>query len=106
MKRSLIAQINTVQDEIDQREKVYPRIVSKGKMRQSEADHRIADMRAVLDTLMFLKLNEDVIREAVAKKEQAAKEADTAAATMKAPEWNCPSYPQCGCSHPCDLTNN
>lgn len=65
MKRSLITQINIVRQEIDMREKVYPRMVSKGQMRQSEADHKIADMEAVLATLVFMSTHEDLIRGAV-----------------------------------------
>jgi len=50
-KFSLDAQIKAVEREIGMRERVYPRQVKAGKMRQAEADFQIAIMRAVLETL-------------------------------------------------------
>jgi hypothetical protein len=47
----LKAQIEEVQRELDQRERVYPRLVAERKMPQARADRQIATMRAVLATL-------------------------------------------------------
>lgn len=65
-KRSLIAQISAVQQEIEMRELVYGNQVARRKMRRSEADYKIDDMRAVAATLHFLNANQDTIRAAVA----------------------------------------
>jgi hypothetical protein len=44
-------QIACVQREIGFRERVYPRWVAAGKMKQEKANYEIAAMRAVLETL-------------------------------------------------------
>lgn len=67
-KVSLTAQIGEVKREIALRRSVYPGLVSRGKMRQAEADLHIAYMTAVLDTLEWLRLHEPAIREALAVK--------------------------------------
>lgn len=46
------AQLKCVQREIEMREKVYPRRVAEGKMNKLHADHELATMKAVLQTLM------------------------------------------------------
>lgn len=61
-------QINEVQAEIAMRERVYPGLVAKRKMRQSEADHKTSCMTAVLQTLRWLQVHENTIRSAVEAK--------------------------------------
>lgn len=48
-------QIKAVEREIGMRLRVYPAWVGKGKMKQEAADHEIAAMRAVLETLKEVK---------------------------------------------------
>ncbi len=50
----LQGQIAEVRRELDQRVAVYQNLVSRNKMRQSEADYRTAAMTAVLNTLLWL----------------------------------------------------
>lgn len=50
-KPDLIEQMKSVRREISMREQVYPRWVADGKMKQTVADHELACMRAVLDTV-------------------------------------------------------
>lgn len=47
----LAAQIVEVEREIGMRKHVYPRRVDNGKMRQHEADEKLAAMEAALETL-------------------------------------------------------
>ena len=47
-------QIMCVQREISMRYRVYPNLVTRGKMKQAEAEHEIACMHAVHDTLRSL----------------------------------------------------
>jgi hypothetical protein len=65
MKVSLISQIAEVQTEIEQRRRVYGRLVSQGKMRQSEADYKIGIMKNVAQTLLFLQRHENLIKDTV-----------------------------------------
>jgi hypothetical protein len=51
---ALARQIACVRREIGLRERVYPRRVADGKMRQEQADTELACMRAVLTTLTSL----------------------------------------------------
>jgi hypothetical protein len=44
-------QIAAVQREIGMRERVYPGLVAKGKMKLDESERQIAAMKAVLETL-------------------------------------------------------
>lgn len=64
---TLNQQIKAVEREIAMRSRVYPGWVSRGKMRQSEADYEMAAMRATLATLQWLQANETAVRAAVAK---------------------------------------
>ena len=48
---TLTEQIASVRREIAMRERVYPNWVASKKMTQAKADHELAAMRAVLDTL-------------------------------------------------------
>jgi hypothetical protein len=54
-KVSLADQIASVQREIAMRERVYPKWVSAGRMKQVAADRELAAMRAVLATLEALR---------------------------------------------------
>ena len=49
--KTLDEQIAAVKREIRMRESAYPRFVASRKMSQEKADHEIACMQAVLDTL-------------------------------------------------------
>lgn len=51
---TLADQVACVEREIRMRQKVYPRWIGQGKMTQDKADHEIACMRAVLETLKGL----------------------------------------------------
>lgn len=44
------------------RKNVYPTLVAKGRMEQSEADTEIARMSAIITTLEWLQANEAAIR--------------------------------------------
>ena len=48
---NLAQQIACVKREIAMRERVYPRRVADGKMKQQDADREIEAMRAVLETV-------------------------------------------------------
>ncbi|NJL09055.1 MAG: hypothetical protein HC900_13055 [Methylacidiphilales bacterium] len=65
MKISLSQQIDEVRRELAERESVYPRLVSSGKLRQSVADYQVARLQAVLATLRWLQVNEAAVRAAV-----------------------------------------
>ena len=51
---SLGQQIEEIEREIRLRREVYPRMVAKGRMKQSAADYHLARMAAVLETLRTL----------------------------------------------------
>jgi hypothetical protein len=55
MSVSLDAQITCVIRELALRERVYPKQVFAGKLKQATADHELAAMRAVLETLKKLR---------------------------------------------------
>lgn len=63
---SLAAQIAEVRREIDMRGHVYPGLVARGRMRQSEADLCTDRMRDVLATLQWLQRHEPSIRRLLA----------------------------------------
>jgi hypothetical protein len=50
----LHVQIAAAEREVKQRERVYPRWVSDGRMTQAKADHEIAAMKAIVETLRGL----------------------------------------------------
>jgi hypothetical protein len=62
-KYSITAQIEEVDRELEQRDKVYAGLVRKGRMKQSEADIHIDRMRAVRATLAWLQGSEDTIKQ-------------------------------------------
>lgn len=67
MKHSIDAQIAEVGREIGLRRNVYPGFVSRGKMRQAEADMHIDVMEAAYATLKWIRDHEAEIREDLRK---------------------------------------
>ena len=65
VKIPLTQQIASVRREIDMRRKVYPGLISRSKMRQSEADLELWSMEAALRTLEWLERNREALRRAV-----------------------------------------
>lgn len=61
-KFSIDGQIGEVEFEITMREKVYPSMVARGRMRQSEADYHLSAMKAIRTTLKWLRNNEAKIK--------------------------------------------
>lgn len=59
---SLTGQILEVERELQQRAKVYPRLVAAQKMKQGVADLLVERMEAVLATLRWLEKNEADVR--------------------------------------------
>ena len=53
------AQVKCVRREIAMRERVYPSWVAKGRMTQQKADHELAAMKAVEQTLIDVMDNEE-----------------------------------------------
>lgn len=66
-KISLTGQIQEVDYELAQREKVYGRLVGSGGMRQSQADEHTERMKAVRATLVWLQENELLIKQRMAE---------------------------------------
>jgi hypothetical protein len=56
---SINQQIEEVQRELGQRERVYPRLVASGKLKASHADYQVQRMQAVLKTLQWVQANRD-----------------------------------------------
>lgn len=67
-KISIIGQISEIDREISMRQRVYPRQVQGGQMRQGEADMLMDRIYAVRETLVFCKDNEAAIRAFIADK--------------------------------------
>lgn len=59
MSINLEQQIKCVRRELALRQNVYPKWVATGKKKKDDADHEIAAMQAVHDTLMAVKDRED-----------------------------------------------
>lgn len=55
---SLDEQIACVKREIAMRQRVYPRFIESGKLKQTKADYEIMAMKAVLETLTVLSSQE------------------------------------------------
>ena len=66
MKISLRQQIEEIDRELEQRSRVYPRLVSSGGMRQSIADYQVARLQAARDTLAWLFEHEALIKQRLA----------------------------------------
>lgn len=65
---SLNQQIEEVERELEYRSKVYPRLYDAGKLQRSKGEYFELRMRAVLQTLNWLKTNEAEIREIMAQR--------------------------------------
>ena len=70
----LNSQIAEVRRELDQRVGVYQNLVSRGRMRQSEADYRTAAMTAVLTTLLWLQRHQAAVVSVAASNAAAAQQ--------------------------------
>lgn len=62
MKFSLAAQIEEIDRELEQRRRVYPRLVAKGELRKSVGDYQVQRLDAVRATLVWLQENEARIK--------------------------------------------
>lgn len=62
---SLKSQIAEVERELEQRRRVYPRLVMAKSMRQGIADIQIQHMEAVRGTLLWLQKHEAAIKQKV-----------------------------------------
>lgn len=60
---SLNEQIAEVVRESALRENVYPGLIARGKLKQREADYCMERLRGVLDTLLWLRNNEHLIKQ-------------------------------------------
>ena len=62
LKFTLNQQVEEVVREIDERNRDYPGLVRKGRLRESQAEYHISRMKSVLATLAWLRDNETSIR--------------------------------------------
>lgn len=53
---TLAQQIKSAARELAMRRNVYPKWVSSGRMKQADADHELAAMQAIIDTLNALRV--------------------------------------------------
>ncbi len=67
-KISIIGQIAEIERDIAERQKLYPRLVREGRMRQEEATMLMERALAIRQTLFFCKEHEGDIREFIAAK--------------------------------------
>lgn len=67
MKISLNQQIEEIERELGQRERVYPRLVATGKLKRTIAGYQVERMQAAKSTLEWLRDNEDKIKAALTK---------------------------------------
>ena len=74
-KVSLREQADEAQRELAMRHRVYPGLVKRGKMTETEQAVAIARMRAIRDTLRLFAEHEDAIRSALATAIQRRKDA-------------------------------
>ena len=65
MAMNLSQQLEEVQYELDMRRAVYPRLIRRGTLRQSEADYHIKRMEAVKNTLTWLMEHESEVKSAL-----------------------------------------
>lgn len=63
---SLRQQIEEIDRELEQRAKVYPRLVASGKLRQSMADYQVARLVAARASLAWLAQHEATIKQRLA----------------------------------------
>lgn len=78
MKISLDQQIAEIDRELRMRDEVYPGLVARRKLRQAEADLHVARLRAVRDTLAWVRENEDTIKRVHAELHAAAASTEVA----------------------------
>ena len=69
-------QADAAQRELAMRHRVYPGLVKRGKMTESEAAAEIETMRAIRDTLRLFAEHEDQVRAALARAIEARRLAD------------------------------
>ena len=60
---SLNEQIDEIKRELKQRERVYPRLIDKGKLKPSIADYQTARLQAALETLEYLRTHQPSLGE-------------------------------------------
>jgi hypothetical protein len=60
---SLRQQIEEIDRELEQRAKVYPRLMGTGNLRPSIAEYQVARLRAARDTLAWLAEHELIIKQ-------------------------------------------
>jgi hypothetical protein len=63
LKISIDQQIEEIERELDERSRVYPRLIAKGTLRKSVAEYHVERMKATLATLMWLRDNELLIKQ-------------------------------------------
>jgi hypothetical protein len=68
-KISLPQQIEEIDQELHRRKNDYPRLVSRGKLRESEAEYQTERLLAVRMTLEWLQEHEDYVRWAIANRQ-------------------------------------
>lgn len=76
--RNIHQQIDELQREKALRGNVYPGLVSRGKMRQAEADEHMARLQAAIETLCWCRDNRAVIVEVAARARGVATEGGAA----------------------------
>ena len=59
---SLNEQIDEIKRELKQRERVYPRMIAQGKLRQAIAEYQMARMQAALATVERVKRLDDGLK--------------------------------------------
>lgn len=72
VKISIGQQIEEVRRELDQRARVYPRLIDMKKLKRTHADYQTARLEAVLRTLEWLRDNQDKIKAMSGDREDAA----------------------------------
>jgi hypothetical protein len=68
--RNIQQQIDELNRELGMRAGVYPKLVSSGKLRASEAEEANARLRAAIDTLTWCRDNRALIAEVRRRQEQ------------------------------------
>jgi hypothetical protein len=68
-KISLSQQIEGIDWELQRRNAEFPGLISRGKLRESEADYQMERLRAARSTLEWLLENEDFVKWAIANRD-------------------------------------
>jgi hypothetical protein len=66
LKISLAQQIDEIARELDERKRVYPRLIATRKIRESVAAYQTARLEAAHQTLLWLRRNELLIKQRLA----------------------------------------